>query len=205
MWSTVAFVAAVIAALIIFSPKAAPTEMPYDKLPVLGNKNAPVKIVELGDYKCPTCQYFSQQVAPQLKKEYIDTGIASLHFMNLTILGPDSNTAALAGQAVYHQNNDAFWKYYDAVYKNQGDERTQWATPEFLTDLARREALPIDYDLLKQDILSKKYQSEVDEQNAFARQNQVTTTPTVFVNGKKLDGFDYNSLKAAIEEARKGE
>jgi protein-disulfide isomerase len=206
IWITIACVAAIIAALIVFKPKAPSIDIAYDNLPVLGNKNAPVKIVELGDYKCPSCQYFSQQIAPQLKKDYIDTGVASLYFMNFTFIGPDSVTAALAGQSIFHQNNDVYWKFYDAIYKNQGNEKVEWATPQFLTDLARKEALPIDYDKLQLEINTKKYQNELDQQNAFARKNQVSSTPTLFINGKKLDNsMDYNAVKAAIESARKGE
>ncbi|MFE5324542.1 DsbA family protein [Paenibacillus sp. NPDC056579] len=206
MWITAACVVALIAIAIIAMPKAAPVEMPYESMPVLGKPDAPVKIVELGDYKCPSCQVFSQQIEPKLKKDFVDTGIASFHFMNYTIIGPDSNTAALAGQSIFHQNNEAYWKFYDAIYKNQGDERTPWATSAFLTDLARNEKLPIDYDKLKQDIENKTYQNEVDAHNSFASRNRVTGTPTLFINGKKFDeAFDYNKLKAAIEQAQKGE
>jgi protein-disulfide isomerase len=206
MWITAVVVVAIIAAVIIFQPKASPADIAYDNLPTLGDKNAPVKIVELGDYKCPSCQYFSQEIEPKLKADFIDKGIASLHFMNFTFIGPDSVTAALAAQSVFHQNNDAYWKYYDAIYKNQPNEKLPWATPQYLTDLARKAALPIDFDKLQQDISSKTYQKEIDEHNAFAKKNQVTSTPTLFINGKKFeDSMDYTKLKAAIEKAQKGE
>jgi protein-disulfide isomerase len=206
LWITGIIIVAIIAAVIIFQPKAAPVELAYDNLPRLGDANAPVKIVELGDYKCPSCQYFSQQIEPQIKKDYIDKGLASFYFMNFTIIGPDSNTAALAAQSVFHQSNDAFWKFYDALYKNQGNEKVQWATPQFLVDLAKKENLPIDYDKMMLDITSKKYQNEVDAHNAFARKNQVNSTPTLFINGKPLDkSMDYNAIKAAIDKAGKGE
>ncbi|MCS7460914.1 DsbA family protein [Paenibacillus doosanensis] len=206
MWITAACVVALIAIIIIVMPKPQPVQMPYESMPTLGKSDAPVKIVELGDYKCPSCKVFSQQIEPQLQKDFIDTGIASLHFMNYTIIGPDSNTAALAAQSIFHQNNDAYWKFYDAIYKAQGDEKLPWATPEFLTELARKENLPIDYDKLTADIAGKTYQSEIDAHNAFARNNQVGGTPTLFINGKKFDDvFDYNKIKAAIQEAQKGE
>jgi protein-disulfide isomerase len=205
IWITAAAVILIIAVIAIAQYKPKSVDIAYDKLPVLGNMNAPVKIVELGDYKCPTCQYFSQQVEPQLKKDFIDTGKASFYFMNYTIIGPDSNTAALAAQSVFHQNKDEFWKFYDVLYKNQGDEKIQWATPQFLTDLAKKEGIKVDYDKLLKDINDKAYQSEVDEQNAFATKNVVNSTPTLFINGKKYTGtLDYNAIKSAIEQAQKG-
>jgi len=206
MWITAAVVVLLVAALVIFQPKSDPAAIPYETMPSLGEANAPVKIVELGDYKCPSCQYFSQQIEPKLKADYIDKGIVSLHFMNFTIIGPDSNTAALAAQSIFHQNNEAYWKFYDAIYKNQPDEKLPWATPQYLVDLARKEALPIDFDKLQQDITSKTYQKEIDQHNAFANKNRVSSTPTLFINGQKFeDANDYAKLKAAIDKAQKGE
>ncbi|UUZ86073.1 DsbA family protein [Paenibacillus sp. P26] len=187
---------------VLAQSKSKPLEVAYDQLPVLGEKTAPVKIVELGDFKCPTCQWFSQTIEPQLKKDFIDKGTASLYFMNFTIIGEDSKTAALAGQAVFHQSNDEYWKYYDALYKNQGDEKVAWATPQFLTDVARKAGLKIDYDKLQNDIVSKTYQKELDEQNAFADRNRFNGTPTLLINGRiYTKALDYATLKAEIEKA----
>lgn len=204
VWITAASIVAIFVIALIAKPKSASVQFAYDKLAVLGDPDAPVKIVEFGDYKCPSCKYFSTQIEPQLKKDFIDKGIASFYFMNFTILGPDSYTAALAGQSIFHQNNAAFWKFYDAVYKFQGDEKGSWATPEFLIELAKKEKISVDYVKLQQDIVSKTYRAEVDEHNEFARKSGVKGTPALFINGKKFDdAFDYNALKKAIEEARK--
>ncbi|CAM2861201.1 thioredoxin domain-containing protein [Paenibacillus sediminis] len=208
LWITGSIIVVIIAAMIIFKPKATEniTAIDYTNLPTIGDKNAPVKIVELGDFKCPSCRTFSQEIEPKLKADYIDKGIVSLYFMNLPFIGPDSNTAALAAQSIFHQNNDAFWKYYDAIYKNQPDENLIWATPEYLVDLARKEALSIDFTKLEQDIKSKTYQKDIDEQTAFANKNVVNSTPTLFINGVKFEqANDYEKLKAAIESAQKGE
>lgn len=206
IWLTISCFIAIAAIILIVNIKSNPVQFAYDKLPVLGDPKAPVKIVEFGDYKCPSCQYFSQQIEPQLKKEYIDTGIASLYFMDFTIIGPDSYTAALAAHSIYHQSNESYWKYYDAIYKNQGDEKVQWATPEFLTDLARKQNIAVDYDKMLKEIQSRAYASEVDENNNMAKKAGVSGTPTLFINGKKFENaFDYNALKTAIENARKGD
>src|SRR5690606_36063307 len=83
----------------------------YVGLPVLGDPNAPIKIVEFGDYKCPACSVFNELIKPQIQSEYIDQGKVAFYFMNYPFLGTDSDTAALAAQAVYHQSNEAFWSY----------------------------------------------------------------------------------------------
>ncbi|WP_123039831.1 DsbA family protein [Cohnella candidum] len=206
VWSLSGLFVLLIAALIVFWPKPAPLSFEYDKSPLLGNADAKVKIMEFGDFKCPTCAYFSQNIMSKIKTEYIDTGKASLSFQNWTIIGPDSTTAALAGLAIYHQNNDAFWKFYDALYTNQPPESESWATVDYLVDTAKKQNLGIDYDLLRKDIENKTYADELAAQNNFAVAHNFTGTPSVLVNGKKLDdntALNYDNLKAAIDKALK--
>lgn len=210
--AVISTIAVVIVAFVIFAIVKAATakdkaaEFDYASQPAIGSATAPVKIVEFGDFKCPACQAFEQQIYPQLKKDYIDTGKVQLHFMNLPFIGPDSVTAALAGEAVFHQNKDAFWPFYEAVYKNQGDEKAQWATADFLVNLAKQANVPVDYDKLKSDIQNKTYQSDVVSDNDKGGKLKVTSTPSLFINGKLFDSpFDYNKLKAAIDKAAAGQ
>lgn len=207
MWITGACIVVLVLLLIIIRPGSSSKEgnFDYSSMPVLGNPDAPVKIVEMGDYKCPSCQYFTQEISPQLKKDFIDTGKAALYFSNYLIISPeaDSNTAALAAQSVFHQNKDEFWKYYEAIYRNQGDENTEWATPDFLVNLARTENIKVDYDQLRKDIDEKTYQKEIDSQNALARKLNVMSTPTLFVNGEMASekaSMNYPVLKPFIEK-----
>jgi len=208
IWITAACLVALFIVLLIFKPKADPADFAYDQLPRLGSAEAPIKIVEFGDYKCPSCKYFSDNVKPQLVKDYVDTGKVAFYFMNFTIIDPDSTTAAYAGQAVYKQNNDAFWKYFDALFKNQGEEHVPWATSEFLTDLAKKENLPIDYDKMKKEIDEGTYADVVKNHYNIARQLKLTSTPSLFLNGKPVAEeavFDYAKLKEVIEKTLKGE
>ncbi|WP_339323367.1 thioredoxin domain-containing protein [Paenibacillus sp. FSL W8-0194] len=205
MWITGACIVVLVVLLLAIRPSSQKGDFDYSSLPVLGNPDAPVKIVEMGDYKCPSCRYFTEEISPELKKDFIDTGKAALYFSNYLIISPkgDSNTAALAAQSVFHQNKDEFWKYYEAIYRNQGDEATEWATPDFLVNLARTENIKVDYDQLRKDIDEKTYQEEIDSQNALARKLNVMSTPTVFVNGEKATeeaSMNYPVLKPFIEK-----
>ncbi len=136
-WSTLAVIAVIVVLAIAFRPSST-AQFDYGKLPVLGNANAPVKIIEFGDYKCPSCQYFAQQIEPRLKKDFIDTGAASMHFMNFTIIGPDSNTAALAGQSIYHQSNDATGHFMRRFTGTKGMRRSNGLLRIFSPALPRR-------------------------------------------------------------------
>nr|WP_255570139.1 thioredoxin domain-containing protein [Cohnella sp. CFH 77786] len=205
VWASSAVFVALIAVLVIFWPKPGPLTFDYTKSPSIGPADAKVKLMEFGDFKCPTCAYFSQDIMSKIKTEYIDTGKISLNYQNWTIIAQDSYTAALAGLSIYHQSNEEFWKFYDAMFKNQNpNEKELWATPEFLVNFAKQQGLKIDYDKLKKDIEEGTYKDELDAQNAFARKHNFTGTPTVLLNGVKLDNqtaLAYDNLKAAIDKA----
>jgi protein-disulfide isomerase len=171
-----------------------------DGQPVVGNPNAPIKLVEFGDFKCPTCKMFHDEIYPLLKKEYIDTGKVQMAFINYQFLGADSVTAGIAGESVYKQNPEAFWKFYDAIYKNQGDEAKTWATPEFLTELVKKNIPEVNADQVSKDLKSKAYEKDVLADNQLAQTYKVDGVPTVFINGVMMDNaMDYAALKKAID------
>lgn len=179
-----------------------PVEFNYSEMPRLGSEDAPVKLVEFGDFKCPACADFAGVIKPQIVQEYIDQNKAALYFANMAFVGTDSKTASLAALSVYHQNSDAFWTYYDALYANQGDENESWATPEFLISLAQQEKLDIDYELLRKDIEDQTYLDELNRDMALAEDSGVTSTPSLFVNGVKLaEPFNIQAIDAQITAA----
>ncbi|HEX7064692.1 MAG TPA: thioredoxin domain-containing protein [Bacillales bacterium] len=175
----------------------------YDTQPVLGDPDAPVKIVELGDYKCPVCQLFDATFFPKIKKDFIETGKAAYYFMNYPII-EGSIPAALASESVYHNSPDLFWDYHDAIYANQGPEDEDWATTEFLVQLAKKHVPEIDTEQLKKDIEEKTYLDQIRKEQQKGESLGVQGTPTIFVNGEMLDWehtSHYPKLKAKIQEA----
>lgn len=168
--------------------------------PVLGNPDANVTIVEFGDYQCPYCQMFEQQIFPQLNNEYIKTGKAKFVFINYAFLGQDSTEAAVAAECVYEQDEEQFWDFHHALYDNQGAEHSGWVTPELVMSVARNSTDNVDYDQLRSCIDNRATSGAVQADNNIAASHGVTGTPTVFVNGKKINRWNnYNALKAAIE------
>lgn len=207
IWSTAVVVVALIVFAFVFQPKPKPIAIDYNQVPTLGSADAKVKLAEFGDFKCPTCQAFSLSILPEIEKEYVDKGLVSISFLNYPIIYQDSYTAALAGQAVYHQNKDEFWKYYNALYQNQKPEEQQvWATPDYLVDIAKQAGLSIDFDKLKSDIENETYADEVDSQDKLATDHRFPGTPTVLLNGVQLSdkqALNADNLKAEIDKALK--
>jgi protein-disulfide isomerase len=204
MLSVVGILAVVIIVFAVIQANKPPKGFPFDYAaqPAIGQANAPINLVEFGDFKCPICKTFATQIYPQLKKDFIDTGKVQMHFINFSFID-GSMPAAFAAESVYHQNKEAFWPYYDAIYKNQQDEKIDWATSDYLTNLAKAEKIPIDYDLLKKDIDAKVYEKDVSSDNAIAARTNTTGTPALFINGFPIafgDTMDYAKLKAVIEK-----
>lgn len=176
-------------------------ELNYDGQPVLGEESAPVKLAVFEDFKCPACKFFEDNVFPQLERDYLRTGEAQLTFVNFPFLGPDSTTAAIAGECAYHQNEGAFWEYKAVLYRAQGDERSQWATPARLEELAQNVG-DLDAAALRLCVDEKRYASDVESDLNMGTAIGVNSTPSLFVNGEKLTAAnDYEAVKAAIDAA----
>ncbi len=81
---------------------------------ILGDANAPVTIIEYGDYQCPFCGRFFSEVEPLIRSQYIQTGKAKMVFRNYPFLGPESDAAAEAAECAKDQGQ--YWAYHDALY-----------------------------------------------------------------------------------------
>lgn len=169
--------------------------------PILGSPDAPVAVVEFGDYKCPHCKTFHQSVLSQLMIDYIESGQVKYSFFHFPFMGDDSTTAARAAQAVAKQDPEAFWAFHDAIFARQGDTRVRWATEDFLLELAQLVAPGLDQEQLAQDMKSREVAQEVQRDLNLGRSLGVNGTPTVFVNGVKTQSPGYDAVAAAIEQA----
>lgn len=177
----------------------------YENHPRLGDANAKVKILLFEDFKCIACRNWEFTSFPKLKRDFIDTGKVQLYFINLPFIGPDSETAALAGEAIFEQNPAAFWKYYELMYINQGDEKKVWATEDFIVNLFTREIPQINISQFREQIKSKKVASKLNEDKEIARGLKIKATPTIYVDGVMVQkALDYkelsNTINASLEK-----
>lgn len=176
-------------------------ELELDGQPLLGDPNAPVAIAVFEDFKCPACQFFDAEVMPQIERELIDTGRARFYFMNYPFIGPDSTTAAAAGECVYNQDPAAFWDFKTFVFRSQGPESEEWATPAFLADVARNNLPDLDADALQSCTEDETFAENVAADRAMGEAAGVQGTPAVFVNGQLQESFQFADLERAVEAA----
>lgn len=91
-----------------------------DDDPVLGDKNAPVTIIEFSDYECPFCKRHFTDTYPQLIKDYIDTGKVKLVFRDfpLSFHDPMATKEAVAANCAKEQGGDKkYFEFHDEIFK----------------------------------------------------------------------------------------
>jgi protein-disulfide isomerase len=148
---------------------------------VRGAAQAPVLIEEWGDYQCPSCGSFAR-LDPQLEAAVISNGNAQFAFHNLAFLGQESVWAAEAAECASDQGR--FWDYHKLLYASQDGENRGAFAPARLKALAGQ--LTLDQTTFNQCLDSGKYLNAVQAETKSGEQLGVNSTPTIFVNGKKL-------------------
>jgi protein-disulfide isomerase len=168
---------------------------------ILGNPNAPVAIVEFGDYQCSFCGRFFLEVEPRIREEYIKTGKAKMVYRDFAFLGSESQGAALASQCAAEQGK--FWAYHDELFESEiADSRVNNGnlSPEFLKSLAVK--LGLNAAQFNSCLDSQKYKAEVEKDYNDGVAAGVRGTPATFINGKMISGaVSYENFKSLIEEA----
>ena len=145
--------------------------------PVLGSDNAPITMIEFGDYQCFFCNKFYHTIEPDVVKNYIDTGKVRMVFKDFVIIGQDSVNAAHAAHCAQEQNK--FWQYHDTLYNNWNGENTGWASSANLLKFAKDVGL--NDTQFGQCMAQSKYISTVQGSLSDAKGLGLTGTPDFFV------------------------
>jgi len=162
--------------------------------PSLGDPKAAVTLVEFSDFECPVCRSLHDVLRgtlpnyPQVRVVFKDFPLESLH--------PWARTAALAGRCAYQQDPKAFWKVYDAIYDQQEliSASNAWSK---MTDFAGQAGL--NPDSFKACMASPEAGAAIDASRTNGQQLEVGSTPTLFINGRRLVGADPKALEQYIQ------
>lgn len=165
-----------------------PKQVSVDDDPVLGDKNAPVTLIEFSDYECPFCKRHFEQTYPQLKKDYIDTGKVKLVFRDypLSFHDPLATIEAIAANCAREQGGDvAYYNFHDAIFKkttSNGNGLTKEGLYTISTELG------LNTPNLTSCVESEKYKDEVTKDFADGSAVGVSGTPGFFVGKSTADG-----------------
>ena len=162
--------------------------------PSEGNPAATVTIVEFADFECPVCRGLHDAMRgllpnyPQARLVFKDFPLEQIH--------PWARTGALAGRCAYQQDPKAFWKMYDKLYDNQ-DLITAENAWDKMVDYAGQAGLKPD--AFKACMTSPEASAAVEANIANGKLMDVGSTPTLFVNGRRLVGADPHQLETLIQ------
>ncbi len=164
---------------------------------ILGNPNAPITIIEYASLTCPHCAHFTDEILPQIKKQWIDTGKAKLVMRDFPLDGEALRAAMIARCAP----PDRFYAFIDTFFADQD----KWVTAsDFEAALGRLAELggmnKAAFDAcLKDTALENKI---LEGRLTAGKQLGVDATPTFFINGTKFTGAptveEFNKLLSGL-------
>ncbi len=188
----------------IFIVKYTPTKTQFidtEGQPIIGSHAASVQVVIFEDLNCVWCAHFSREGYPKLKEEYIDTGKVQYSIILLAFL-PGSKAKANAALEINRQNPQLFFPFVEEVYKGQipGEESSDKS--DFFNDIVAK--VPgINEQRILESMKMGRYNNKLKENLDLAKRVMTTQfgTPTIYINGKRIEELDYDSVKEHIEKA----
>jgi len=147
--------------------------------PILGNLDAPITLIEFGDYQCHFCNVHFHNTEHSLLQNFIYTGKVKMIFKDFTIIGPDSVNAAHGTHCANDQGK--FWEYHDILYNNWTGENNGWASSDNLLRFSQE--IELDVDQWSDCMIEERYSQIISNSSKDARDLGITGTPAFFVIG----------------------
>ena len=164
---------------------------------VSGNENAKITIIAYESLTCSHCASFHMDVYPQLKKDYIDTGLAKIEFRHFPL-----DVAAFNASKIVQCKQDQGLEILEKLYFNQQawvKGSTVEQINENLKKFIEKEGYKINFEKCIND---KEIENFVlNDRIEGAKKFKVNATPTIIINGKKFEkSLDYKNLKKSLEK-----
>jgi protein-disulfide isomerase len=176
--------------------------------PTRGATASKVVVVNFDDFECPFCSRMHQELFPEILKEYGDRVTFVYKDYPLVEIHPWATHAAVDANCLAAQNVDAYWDFADYIHANQhevSNEKTPQARFDALDKLTVVQGQKHNVDVAKlQSCIKAQDESAVKTSMKEAEAIGVEATPTLFVNGEKIDGaVPPGELRAVLDRALK--
>lgn len=163
---------------------------------IRGPIDAPITLVEYSDFQCPSCA----TLEPTLKKLGLEFSkelrVVYRHYP-LRSLHPNAEMAAWASEAAHLQGK--FWEYHDMLFNTQDAWANEKNPQAKFVEYAK--SLSLDTERFTKDLTSSEVKNSVAQDANSGDDNNVSGTPTLFLNGQKIEiPSSYDGFKAAIIE-----
>lgn len=168
---------------------------------VLGDKDAPVTIVEFSDYQCPYCKRFSLDTLPSIKENYIDTGKVKLVFRDYPLgFHQGAMPAAIATECAREQGDDGtFYEFHDMIWES---DTVFTGTVDDIREnlISMAGEMGLNEGDFRECLESEKYKDEALADMADGQAVGVSGTPGFLVNGTPVKGAQpYSVFEQIIE------
>lgn len=166
-----------------------------------GDANAPVTIVEFGDYQCPGCGQFALSVKPQIEGTLVESGRAKFVFYDFPLVSihPNAFLAARASRCALDQ--EKYWEYHETLFRNQARWSSATMPSSAFEDYA--EEVGMDGGAFRSCLNSDRYADVVSANMELGTRMGVSGTPTVLVNAngqlRRINSNDFQSIASAVE------
>jgi protein-disulfide isomerase len=164
--------------------------------PSKGPSDAKVTIVEFSDFQCPHCRVLHSTLQA-IETEYPQVRIVFKNFP-LTQIHPWAETAAIGAHCAYQQKPASFWQLQDLIFENQDLISSENAWDKLIGFSSE---LGLDPEAMKTCMSSPEAKQAIASDHAEGEALSLTSTPTVFVNGRTLVGGDKSTLEQFIQFA----
>ena len=185
---------------------------------VVGNPDAPIKLLEYASHTCPHCSDFSAEAAAPLRDKYIASGVVSYELRNQIHDSIDLTAAMLvrcSGPQAFHPLAEQFWQNLGAIVQNVQNNNEAMAKASEAPEAQRYQAIAeaagmIDFFAARgipRDQAMKcladpaKAREILDRSNKQSDELKVTGTPTFFVNGKNIGTQSWKTLEPILQNA----
>ncbi len=163
-----------------------------------GAVDAPVKLEEFSDFQCPFCRRFSETVGIQLKEDYADSGLVRFEYNHFAFIGAESDKAAEAAECANEQNS--FWQYHDTLFANQRGENLGAFRDAALKNFAA--AIGLNESEFNDCFDAQRYEDAVVADTEYGVELGVNSTPSLFLNGERVENpNDYSLVQSLVEAA----
>jgi protein-disulfide isomerase len=179
-----------------------------DGRPTRGVKASKVVVVNYDDFECPFCSRMHQELFPEILKEYGDRITFVYKDYPLVEIHPWAMHAAVDANCLAAQNADAYWDFADYIHANQhevSNEKTPAARTDALDKMTVLQGQKHNVDTVKlQSCIKGQDEGAVKASMKEAEAVGVEATPTLFINGERVDGVvPPNELRAMLDRALK--
>lgn len=172
---------------------------------VRGEDDAPITIVEFGDFQCPACSQFSSMVKPQVLAAFVESGRAKFVYYDFPLTQAHAHAFLAARASRCADDQERYWDYHDMLYARQND----WAFSSSPSGqfVSYAEELGLDGGDFESCLKSDEHAVTITANMRLGEILGVPGTPTVLVSrgegmARRLSTFSYEAIRDAVEEVQ---